>query len=712
MGFLNFLNKRFADDGKSERSFRFKNGRSVLIGSETSFRSSFVPSISDSMAASLSRPQAHVDILDAQGGIRPHDFRSRVQATGVRDYGEDVAERNMGENGVDVRSAAAREFYARRSSISSQSPSMARRESAQPSYRGSRSNIRGGSEAGDMSATENWTPTRPSSGLSLEPSQASRQGVRGLQRPVVSPPFPAARPGSSASIDRQSGTTRSGISRNTHNVNSTRISIGPPVSGASPSHARQSRRPSKLRDRSISPPCVPRYRSQSSLSVRREQSYSHVADGQRRENECRRAASATGMSSLSGHVRPHLSSEDLHPHLDRLNTVDNEAELDSGASRAAPVHTAKPQLGGAAPLFHHPELQDAVRRAVDESLAQLPLSVDWKALLEMAQKGLALDGELGPQKVPQRRSSLHPGSLPLSNSTPTTAEFSDYGSRSGSSAAGYPSSSRHTKATSIDSLASPKSLSAHPTMFDGRSSVGDGYQISPTFSTLDEDHGVGPIPEVCYGDDVRYHSGIMNIEHAECLTSDYSDVDSFTEKRQPRLNDTEGSLFHDSGFRDLSANLPGLVTDTTPSPCLVCRVLSSLHGDDTAVGPAPSTPCDHHSGGMSRKQRLKALGYDYESDDESDVPPTKPASAKGGRTKRLTSGTGGGLRRLKLVDDRIEEASEEDRAGSLDSEKRRDLRRRPKFGGLGRAPLRCTVGGREDGNVADMDMGVIVARTN
>ncbi|KAG6197949.1 hypothetical protein E4U35_007284 [Claviceps purpurea] len=712
MGFLNFLNKRFADDGKSERSFRFKNGRSVLIGSETSFRSSFVPSISDSMAASLSRPQAHVDILDAQGGIRPHDFRSRVQATGVRDYGEDVAERNMGENGVDVRSAAAREFYARRSSISSQSPSMARRESAQPSYRGSRSNIRSGSEAGDMSATENWTPTRPSSGLSLEPSQASRQGVRGLQRPVVSPPFPAARPGSSASIDRQSGTTRSGISRNTHNVNSTRISIGPPVSGASPSHARQSRRPSKLRDRSISPPCVPRYRSQSSLSVRREQSYSHVADGQRRENECRRAASATGMSSLSGHVRPHLSSEDLHPHLDRLHPVDNEAELDSGASRAAPVHTAKPQLGVAAPLFHHPELQDAVRRAVDESLAQLPLSVDWKALLEMAQKGLALDGELGPQKVPQRRSSLHPGSLPLSNSTPTTAEFSDYGSRSGSSAAGYPSSSRHTKATSIDSLASPKSLSAHPTMFDGRSSVGDGYQISPTFSTLDEDHGVGPIPEVCYGDDVRYHSGIMNIEHAECLTSDYSDVDSFTEKRQPRLNDTEGSLFHDSGFRDLSANLPGLVTDTTPSPCLVCRVLSSLHGDDTAVGPALSTPCDHHSGGMSRKQRLKALGYDYESDDESDVPPTKPASAKGGRTKRLTSGTGGGLRRLKLVDDRIEEASEEDRAGSLDSEKRRDLRRRPKFGGLGRAPLRCTVGGREDGNVADMDMGVIVARTN
>lgn len=35
------------------------------------------------------------DILDAQEEIRPTDFRSRVQATGARDYGEDVADRNI-----------------------------------------------------------------------------------------------------------------------------------------------------------------------------------------------------------------------------------------------------------------------------------------------------------------------------------------------------------------------------------------------------------------------------------------------------------------------------------------------------------------------------------------------------------------------------------------------------------------------------------------
>ncbi|KAI3400659.1 hypothetical protein diail_2371 [Diaporthe ilicicola] len=35
------------------------------------------------------------DILDAQDEIRPTDFRSRVHATGSRDYGEDVADRNI-----------------------------------------------------------------------------------------------------------------------------------------------------------------------------------------------------------------------------------------------------------------------------------------------------------------------------------------------------------------------------------------------------------------------------------------------------------------------------------------------------------------------------------------------------------------------------------------------------------------------------------------
>lgn len=38
------------------------------------------------------------DLLDAQEEIRPIDFRTRIEATGARDYGEDVADRNMRQN--------------------------------------------------------------------------------------------------------------------------------------------------------------------------------------------------------------------------------------------------------------------------------------------------------------------------------------------------------------------------------------------------------------------------------------------------------------------------------------------------------------------------------------------------------------------------------------------------------------------------------------
>jgi hypothetical protein len=54
--------------------------------------------------------KAFRDILDAHSEIKPADFRARVQATGARDYGEDVAERNMKKNGFDLRSENVQSF--------------------------------------------------------------------------------------------------------------------------------------------------------------------------------------------------------------------------------------------------------------------------------------------------------------------------------------------------------------------------------------------------------------------------------------------------------------------------------------------------------------------------------------------------------------------------------------------------------------------------
>ncbi|KAM7206863.1 hypothetical protein V8F20_002569, partial [Naviculisporaceae sp. PSN 640] len=52
------------------------------------------------------------DVLDAQSEIKPADFRTRVKAAGARDYGEDVAERNLGQNGFNLEAPQVQAFYA------------------------------------------------------------------------------------------------------------------------------------------------------------------------------------------------------------------------------------------------------------------------------------------------------------------------------------------------------------------------------------------------------------------------------------------------------------------------------------------------------------------------------------------------------------------------------------------------------------------------
>ncbi|KAK4193858.1 hypothetical protein QBC35DRAFT_8014 [Podospora australis] len=52
------------------------------------------------------------DVLDAHSEIRPADFHERIKAAGARDYGEDVAERNMGMNGFNLESDHVKAYYA------------------------------------------------------------------------------------------------------------------------------------------------------------------------------------------------------------------------------------------------------------------------------------------------------------------------------------------------------------------------------------------------------------------------------------------------------------------------------------------------------------------------------------------------------------------------------------------------------------------------
>ncbi|CAK7220489.1 hypothetical protein SBRCBS47491_004205 [Sporothrix bragantina] len=56
--------------------------------------------------------KGYVDLLDAQSELKPSDFHGRVKAAGTRDYGEDVADRNIGVNGCNLDSQPVQAFYA------------------------------------------------------------------------------------------------------------------------------------------------------------------------------------------------------------------------------------------------------------------------------------------------------------------------------------------------------------------------------------------------------------------------------------------------------------------------------------------------------------------------------------------------------------------------------------------------------------------------
>ncbi|PKS09773.1 hypothetical protein jhhlp_004394 [Lomentospora prolificans] len=119
-----------------------------------------------------------VDILDAQSDIKPADFRSRVQATGARDYGEDVADRNIALNPTEPLlpppSTRASSYYA--PPTTSETPFHLRRLAMSPEV--SRSIYHGGhqhyaaSDADEIERT-NTTMSSPRPTFKVRPASSA-----------------------------------------------------------------------------------------------------------------------------------------------------------------------------------------------------------------------------------------------------------------------------------------------------------------------------------------------------------------------------------------------------------------------------------------------------------------------------------------------------------------------------------------------------------
>ncbi|KID95943.1 hypothetical protein MAJ_08084, partial [Metarhizium majus ARSEF 297] len=658
----------------------------LIADSETASLAPSNLSITASRSYSSMRTSGYIDLLDAQGGLRPYDFRARVQAAGVRDYGEDVAERNMGENGVDVRSTAAKRFYEqkKRTSVTTLS-NLSHILDADAS-------TCAGSEAGDLSHIEGsvYSSTRSLSRLSMEPRQEVSGVVAGIptardnnKRAAKSSKLaPKGTPELRSSHRDQFPASEASHMQHHSNRSTSRgrslsarhwISTEQPIAGKTRNDGWESRHLSaESRTRSISPPSVPRYRPGSSMTTMREED------------------DLPNPNSQSLLRRDGFQNDNIEA---RQKSDDEQSEYNIPSSNRTHL-PYNLDVGQAASLQYPPDWQIAIQRAVEESLAKLPLSADLQALLELSQSGIPLDDIL--QRVPLRHSSLHQGSI--MSTTPTT-DLSDYAS----SHTGRPHS-RHTATTSIDSSARidvhhKKALNTQ----EDKSLAGDQYQSSPYLTPV-EDEGplitetsTAPTSQPRMTPDVGKstgNNGITQVEEYECLTSDYSDVDSFTERRRQVLDDDETKLFNDGGFGDISNNLPGIASPRERKNCTVCIILANLQGR-----PVQTELCTH-DGSMTRKQRLRALGYDYdseESDTERDPGPVKGRT----RTKKLTVGSNGGLRRLKLVDDRIDEDSEEERGETTSAKNRPELRRKPKFPNGRIGPVLRQEG--EAGNITDTE---------
>lgn len=93
----------------SSTSLRQGSGEAQLRTQSISSYQQRLPSVSSSGSG-------HKDILDAQSELKPLDFKGRVKAAGARDYGEDVADRNIRESGCDLGSPVVHAIYRQESS--------------------------------------------------------------------------------------------------------------------------------------------------------------------------------------------------------------------------------------------------------------------------------------------------------------------------------------------------------------------------------------------------------------------------------------------------------------------------------------------------------------------------------------------------------------------------------------------------------------------
>lgn len=583
----------------------------------------------------------HVDLLDAQSEIKPYDFKSRVLATGTRDYGEDVAERNLGQNAADLTNPAVQVYYAALGVPDRPAAKARRRPKSMESFSLS---------SHPDPALVHADPQRGRRGRARDEGSPRRRARRGPSLEVPPAPHGWKPPPSRRLADRASEKQREARG-------------DAAAEGSGP------------RSRSASPPHVPRYRARKSQPV-------PALRGQRTRpgqgGDAGRLARTPSTAPSRASRGPDTSLGSGVPRRDKLGTSrwpDSSSEEESADDWAPPPRSldprASPSAGGrradeaAAGISSRRtgarpasvRSSEGVRTSRSSEKMHSPWQGHWHharrdgrcsrgASASGSQDGSCKSGTSARAltmdiagHVPDRRSSLK--HMSLSSMTPTT-ELSDH-----SSIFAVRPRSIHTANTSIDmaSLTSPANLPGLKESPSGSSEGGDGPVGSPWPAALDHaDTDTTVVSKVWtpagpggarFGGEQEDDDAYSDFGSVLC-----SDVGSGGEQR--RHLDDESTLFELGGHDDLGNNLPGLLEGAATSPCLVCSLLrgaaTGSASDDKSAGLSSRGARCGHRGLSSRRERLRALGYEYDTDN-SDLEPPHDVRRRARARDAETSGT-------------------------------------------------------------------------
>ncbi|UNI16841.1 hypothetical protein JDV02_003237 [Purpureocillium takamizusanense] len=682
-------------------------------------------------AGSSRRAVRHVDLLDAQGEIKPADFKSRVRAAGARDYGEDVADRNLGENGVDLATPAVQRFYASLEQTATKTPyerratmitlptlrraeatmlNIARADeqdqSFKPYKRRSLHGLRSGAEMEEQRNTSRRTESASQRTRSLDartlltlPKSTSKQKPspeRNLRHALGSidansmarSSTPKGKERSMSPAHHAPGSTPRGwiTAERRH----------PDRSRASQRHQRwdellsvQAFESSGQSSRAASPPAVPRYRPMSAMGITSDNGKAPATPSntstprrrQRREGGYLDERAYTPVAAAHREMRIY-DSQLLYAGLSyeprgrdepgeqqtamslmmRGNSSDNGGSLSdcapapsvSTCRRKASRSRSRPKRGSHA-QWKSPWISLAAPEAGGPSEPSAGPSShhgrnrSWSCLAAPERGGASISDFVG--YVPPRNSSLRHWSI--SSLTPTT-ELSD-----GCSTSTYlfaSPQSNHTANTSLDMPLSVKQPPSSGVELKSLSAAGStAAHMLPGSAlyvpSLEDD----AFTETTLGSRNGSRTGFFDVSHAagkadsldleahECDCADGSnsaaesdsDVDSFVEKRRVKVKDDEALLFKEEGYGKAGTNLPGLFDPEPESkPCLMCSLLHCAAIDPPLLvdGPAMPLPCGHKEG-ITQRDRLRALGYEYDTEESASEPdePPEPESRQQGR---------------------------------------------------------------------------------